>query len=247
MTKLEKFSFKSLLAEIPKDAPVDLGWLKERGVRESYASQLARAGYLHRLGAGVYCLPGVQLAMDASLGWIQARFPAMHVASKNALMWRGIRHNVGIAEKLVLWSESQFRVPLWFSERFPCRNHAVSIFDATVEPSYGISAALGKPNNLRVSEPERALLELFSEVGTFVSYEEARNLTENARNLRLNVLECLLSHCTRIKVVRLAHALADELDLPWRHLAQQHSERLGGGARWVLSRKTSLGKLTLKK
>jgi hypothetical protein len=33
--------------------------------------------------------------------------------------------------------------------------------------------------------------------------------------------------------VRLADSFAQELDLPWKSLARRHSERLGGGQRWV--------------
>jgi hypothetical protein len=34
-------------------------------------------------------------------------------------------------------------------------------------------------------------------------------------------------------VVRLAELLSSELDLPWASLAKRHSQRLGGGKRWV--------------
>ena len=75
--------------------------------------------------------------------------------------------------------------------------------------------------------------ELLSEIGRFEGLEEVRQLVESTRNLRLPLLDELLSHLTRIKVVRLAARLASELELPWAELAQQHSRRLGGGRRWV--------------
>jgi hypothetical protein len=84
-----------------------------------------------------------------------------------------------------------------------------------------------------VSAPERALLELLSETGSFEGLDEVRQLVESTRNLRLPLLDELLSHLTRIKVVRLAARLASELELPWAELAQRHSRRLGGGRRWV--------------
>jgi Transcriptional regulator, AbiEi antitoxin N-terminal domain len=43
----------------------------------------------------------------------------------------------------------------------------------------------------------------------------------------------LLAHSTRIKVVRLAELIAKDLDLPWAALAKHHSQRLGGGKRWI--------------
>ena len=42
-----------------------------------------------------------------------------------------------------------------------------------------------------------------------------RQLVESTRNLRLPLLDELLGHLTRIKVVCLAAQLASELELPW--------------------------------
>jgi hypothetical protein len=89
-----------------------------------------------------------------------------------------------------------------------------------------------------VSTPERAVLELLSDVGNRQTLEETKHLVEGVRSLRLPVLEELFSHLTRIKVVRLAYGLADELNLPWKSIAREHSERLGGGKRWVSVGKT---------
>ena len=75
--------------------------------------------------------------------------------------------------------------------------------------------------------------ELLSEIGCFEGLEEVRQLVESTRNLRLPLLDELLGHLTRIKVVRLAARLASELELPWAELAQQHSRRLGGSRRLV--------------
>ena len=60
-----------------------------------------------------------------------------------------------------------------------------------------------------------------------------RDLVESLPGLREKVLDELLRHTTRIKVVRVAAAFAAEMKLPWAHVAARHSERVGGGKRWV--------------
>jgi hypothetical protein len=90
----------------------------------------------------------------------------------------------------------------------------------------------GDPRML-VSVPERAMLELLSDVGKVQSLTETRELVESLPGLRTKVLDELLAHTTRIKVVRMAASLATSMKLPWATLASQHSERIGGGARWV--------------
>ena len=89
-----------------------------------------------------------------------------------------------------------------------------------------------------VSAPERALLELLSDVGKGQSLAETRDLVEGLPNLREVVLGELLLHTTRIKVVRMAAILGQELQLPWAGLAAQHSQRIGGGQCWVAVGKT---------
>ncbi len=103
----------------------------------------------------------------------------------------------------------------------------------------------GKPPAIMVSVPERALLELLSEVGTHIGLEEAKNITENARNLRRDVMDALFLHLTRVKVIRLAESFARELNLPWLDLVQMHLERMGVTGRWVLSRPSSLETFSL--
>jgi len=90
------------------------------------------------------------------------------------------------------------------------------------------------------------MLELLSDVGRSQGIEEARHLVEGARSLRMDVLDTLLAHLKRIKVARLAHSFAEDLDLPWAGLARRHSERLGGGKRWASATKTG-ERLNLKR
>ena len=117
--------------------------------------------------------------------------------------------------------------------RFDCRYQATQLFDSKLRKGFGLqSLPNGRPEVL-VSVPERALLELLSDVGKIQSLDEARQLVESLRSLREKILDELLTHTERIKVVRLAEMLAKDLDLPWAALAKRHSRRLGGGERWV--------------
>lgn len=208
-------------------------WLQEHGISAKQVARLAQSGWLRRLGHGVYVLPGDQLSRDAGLALLAALVPGLHVAGKTALAWRGVRHNLAVREQLILWGDMPATLPAWFTAAFPADYQATRLFDAGLSATAGIAALPGGSPDVQVSTPERALLELLSDVGKGQELEEARNLLESARSLRRPVLDDLLSHLKRIKVARLAHALAEELELPWADLARRHSERLGGGRRWV--------------
>src|SRR3546814_15288825 len=63
----DKFSFKALLATLPRGEPLDTAFLKEKGLSPSHAAHLAKAGWLTHLGRGVYMLPGDTLSRDGCL------------------------------------------------------------------------------------------------------------------------------------------------------------------------------------
>lgn len=114
-----------------------------------------------------------------------------------------------------------------------CSLSSDAAFRCKDEKDFGLQPLPNGRPEVLVSVPERALLELLSDVGKTQSLDEARQLVENLRSLREKVLDELLQHTKRIKVVRLTAAFAKEFDLPWAKLAARHSRRHGGGKRWV--------------
>lgn len=56
------------------------------------------------------------------------------------------------------------------------------------------------------------------------------------RNLRPRVLDTLLSHCTRVKVVKLVRDPGESSGFAWGKDLQRHVARLGPGMRWTSNR-----------
>jgi hypothetical protein len=89
------------------------------------------------------------------------------------------------------------------------------------------------PDGVLVSVPERALLEMLSEVGLHQGIEEARNIMEGARSLRPEVLTMLLKNCQRFKVARLCVSWAEALNSPWATAAKKAVGNRQGQSRWT--------------
>lgn len=230
---IESISFKDVLAKLPRGEPLSTASLKTYGVSAFRASALARNGWLIHLARGVYMLPGDTLTRDGCLAFLSKRLPGFHVGGKTALAWRGVRQNVTFREILILWGNQPWRLPPWFTTRFESRYQATQLFDAGLPKGLGLQPLPAGRSEVLVSTPERALLELFSDVGKTQSLAETRQLVETLSTLREKTLDELLAHTTRIKVVRLAELVAKDLNLPWAPLANRHSQRLGGGKRWI--------------
>lgn len=236
--KNERFSYARLLTSFQRGAPISLRDLNRIGVQPTHAAKLAERGLLQRLGQGTYLLAGDEVNRESAIAYLRRDNPGLHVGAKTALAWRGVRHNLAAgSESLSLWSLRKMKLPAWFIDRFPARVQTTALFDTKLPPSTGLQPLPdGRPDVL-VSVPERALLEMLSDVGKTQSLEEARHLVENLTGVRAQVLTLLLKHTKRIKVVRLAEQLARDAGHDWASIASRQAKRLGGG-RWVAKGRT---------
>jgi hypothetical protein len=214
-------------------SPVTSQELGALGVSSDLAVHYVRAGWLRRLARGVFVRPDVPLELNPSLRLLEQRLRGLHVGGKSALDWHGVRHNVAHQSKLHLYGWATGSLPVWFTERFPSSYHRLRLFDEQPGALVRVSRFQRKLQFPLVSEPERAVLELLSEVGVRQPLQEARDMLEGTPSLRAAVLQELLARCKQVKTVRLCLTLGRELDLPW--VAKLDSNRLptGSDQRWV--------------
>ena len=203
------------------------------GISADLAVYYARAGWLARLARGVYCRPKDTLALHPSLLLLQRRFNGLHVGGKSALDWCGLRQYVAQQPVLHLYGWAAGRLPEWFTERFPAEYHRKRLFDEQPDAMLHVGPFETRSGAPQVSAPERALLELLSEVGVRQPLPEARELVESAYNLRADVLQELLQHCTSVKTVRLCLQLGREASLPWAVKLDPATLPTGSDRPWV--------------
>jgi hypothetical protein len=132
-------------------------------------------------------------------------------------------------------------MPAWVGEALFHTLQTTQLFDGGLPDGFAISPLPHLDPSILVSEPERALLELASDIGKRhakgQSLEEAFHIASSLSHLRPKVLAPLLAHCTRVKVVKLVRDLGDASGFAWGKDLQRHVDRLGPGKRWTSSRK----------
>lgn len=232
LTERPKLNYR-LQTTFPRGTPFDHQDLTKLGISSALAHHYAKSGWLVRLGRGVFMFPNDTLRQEDCLKFLARRVPGFHAGGKTALGWRGIRHNLPAREPLSLWGDRKARLPAWFQKLFPARYTARNPFFATLPKNFGLQPLPETPDGGLVSVPERALLEMLSEVGVHQGIEEARNIMEGARALRPEVLTTLLNHCRRVKVVRLCVGWAEELNLPWAPAIKKAHKKRSGKSRWT--------------
>lgn len=223
----------NLQTTVPRGVPFDTAELGQLGISPSLAHHYLTAKWLVRLGRGVFMFSNDSLRRDPSIRFLARRIQGLHVGGKTALAWRGVRHNLPTKEPLWLWGNSSTKLPPWFTERFPATYTARNSFTAKLKSDFGLQPLPETPDGPLVSVPERALLEMLGEVGITQGVEEARNIMESVHSVRMEVLEALLKHCRRVKVIRLCVLWAQELKLPWASEARKAAGRKLGRSRWT--------------
>jgi hypothetical protein len=203
------------------------------GISADLAVHYVRSGWLNRLARGVYVRPGEALLLHPSLRFLERKVEGFHVGGKTALDWYGVRHYVSQQQTLHLYGLATTKLPDWFRERFPSEYHRKRLFDEQSDTLLHVAPFENRSDGPRVSAPERALLELLSEVGVRQPLQEARELMESAYGLRADVLRELLTRCTSVKTVRLCLQLGSELSLPWIKKLDPKVLPTGSNRPWV--------------
>ena len=219
--------------------------LADDGISADLAVHYVRAGWLRRLARGVFTRPDAQLQRDPSLLLLQDMVPGLHVGGKSALDWHGVRHYVSGEPRLHLYGLESAKLPSWFTAVFPAEYHRKRLFQSDSTGMRHVGPFGGRDDGPNVSAPERAFLELLSEVGVRQPLAEARELAESTYAFRPTVLRDLLKDCVNVKTVRLCVQLGRDLSLPWSKKLDPLELPGGSDRPWV--GRTKEGLLVLKK
>lgn len=186
-------------------------YLGRYGVSAQSAAAYVKRGWLRRLQRGVFVFPSDELSIYGVVKYFEELHPDVHVASKTALAWNGIVHNVDFSESVVLFGESRFAIPDWATS-WPIRYVRTRLFSSDLLRQT-LKSVGHLPMGLQAATPERAILEMLYEVGSGISVEEGKHIFEGFRYPRKKILGRLLASCTSMKVTRLFAMWAKETEL----------------------------------
>jgi hypothetical protein len=233
MAPINRHKLNKIISGLEPGVPVTVRDLAESCISADLAGHYQQAGWLDRLGRGVYAKPGTALDLDASLVTLQQLITGLHVAGRSALERHGIQQYIASSRPLTLLGSASARLPAWLTTHFPASYHRRHLFDERPDAMLYVHPLGTRSRRPMVSDPERALLELLSDVGHRQPLQEARELLEGTYTLRIAVLQALLEHCTSVKTVRLCLSLGRELNIPWARDLDASTLPMGSRQRWV--------------
>lgn len=241
MGALKEDKLKRVLEAVPAGFVVDAQWLETHRVSRFLTRKYIESGWLERLDRGVFRRPAPQ---PVPLDWQTCLLSLQHIMNYpvhaggiTALGLLGYIHYLPLGTSRPAWLYGN-AIPSWLTRLqldAPITTRSLSLFR---EPDLGLTenksvSATTLPWGwaMRISSPERAILEALDELPDQESFHNLDMVFEGLATLSPRRLAALLNSCRKIKVRRLFFVFADRHKHSWRERLKAEEFDLGTGDR----------------
>jgi len=224
-------------------------WLLTKGVNEHTVDNLVKAGHLDIVIRGVYKSSLIKLSWQNIVYSLKQIFGYnVIVGGLSALELQGFAHYLSLnpQKKIHLYSDKQ--LPLWIntiSEDVHFITHVQTELQSRIHVQDDFSDVL-RINTvdypvrdgilpLKISNPERAILELLADVPSKISFEHAEQILQGMTSLSPSKLQELLMVCDNIRIRRLFLWMSERQQHQWFKKLNLESISLGSGNRVLVS------------
>ena len=229
---------------MPEGMVVTRKWLMEQAALDTHAiDNLVKSEQLKLLWKGIYTRGKVRLSWQSILYTLQAVMKKDLVAGGlSALELKGFSHYLVASQKEIIHLYGNDNLPVWANELTDritfvrhTRNEIFSSMQRQISDKY-TSSFFWKDDwdELRISCPERACLEMLNEVPNKISFEHAGLLMQGMTSLSPRTSQKLLEDCTNIKVKRLFLWFGSRHNYTWFSKLNTDSIDLGSGNRVIV-------------
>jgi len=228
---------------IPEGMVVTRKWLKKvTGLSPHAIDNLVKSGQLKLLWKGLYTRGKVRLTWQSAVYTLQQIVQTDFViGGLSALELKGYSH--------YLPNSNSTTVHLYGNDKLPAWIHEIMNNDAFVKHTRSsLFADMDKVSSekhtttlpwkdgmeeLKLSTPERACLEMLDQVPNSITFEHADQLIQGMTTLSPKALQELMQDCTNIKVKRLFLWFAKRHNYVWFTKLNQEKINLGSGKRMI--------------
>lgn len=223
---------------IPEGVAVPSTWLTANGYTPQLVRKYVQSGWLRALGRGVYARPGESVTWEGvMLGLQRLGKLQLHMGGVTSLNLQGLAHYLSLGGDTAVHVWGPDRPPAWVAQvplNVQLSFHRRRPFTHDPEEAWVTLPTKVRDWSLRISAPERAILEVLSEVDeTLSSFTFAAELFEGLTTLRPTVVNTVLQFCVHNKAKRLFLFLANHYNYPWAKRVDMEAVDLGRGKRMV--------------
>lgn len=235
-----KTKINQLLTQWPAGMVAVQPWLTQRGFYQQLVTGYIHSGWLVRVGRGAFARAGDKFDWTGGLHALQRQMElSIHAGGETALQLQGYGHflPLGVAP-LWLFGQPGEKLPAWFKQYDwgrEVRYFTTSVLGVGKDAQLGLTDFLIKDSyTVRISAPERAILEVLYHVQNGEGFERARLLMEGLTTLRPALVSKLLAASDSVKVNRLFMYLAENEGHAWIKRLDLSSVDFGSGKRVIV-------------
>ncbi len=234
MTTDNEQKIKKMLA-LHRAGTVSLAsWLEKAGISSDLQAYYRRSGWLASFGSGAFVRPNDPVAWQGGLYALQAQAGLpIHAGAMTALSMQGFAHYLRMgAETVFLFAPPKTPFPTWFKSH-DWGTEIRLVRTAFLPEGMGLAEHEDKTFAIRISAPERAILECLHLAPETVDLVECAQVMDGLTTLRPKLLQPLLEQCGSIKVKRLFLYLASRSGHDWFKRLDVSKLELGSGVRSI--------------
>jgi hypothetical protein len=238
MTSEPRSKINQLLKKWPSGVVAVLPWLEKQGAYQQLMHEYEKTAWVRRIGQGAYAREGDKVEWTGGLYALQEQLGLpIHAGGKTALSVQGYAHFLPMGQGITvtLFGLPNVKLPRWFKQYrwgVKLRYTTTNLFMSQHKQSF-TQKDMGS-YAVRVSTPERAMMEVLYEVPKRESYEEAKLLMEGLTTLRPRLVQAMLEDCTSVKGKRLFMVLAESCKHAWVKKLDLSQVEFGKGKRMLV-------------
>jgi hypothetical protein len=235
MSSDNPYKIQKVLQSWPAGTAAVSAWFSALGVSSQLLTKYLLSNWVTPLGKGAYAKTGETVSWQGGLYALQtqAKLP-IHAGAMTALAMQGMAHYIRMGRETVfLFAPPKTSLPAWFKNHD--WNAELRFMNTSVFPEdTGLSEHEEKTFSIRISAPERAMLECLHLAPDAMDLTECYQIMEGLTTLRPRILQPLLEQCGSIKVKRLFLYMADKAGHSWHKRLDVSKLELGSGHRTII-------------
>jgi len=210
-------------------------WLEKNGFSRELQKYYVKSGWLESYGVGAFKRPNENVQWTGALNSIQRQTELpVHVGGLISISLQGLSHYIRMEkESIYLFSPQYVKLPKWFLDQ-EWGDKIIHVKTKFLPADLALFDYSRDGMKLRISSPERAILECLYLTPNRFDMVECYQILEGLANLRPKILQELLENCTSIKVKRLFLFMASKANHKWLDFVDQTRIELGTGDRVIV-------------
>ncbi|NOX86109.1 MAG: hypothetical protein GXO86_09120 [Chlorobi bacterium] len=246
MATQNEAKLKTLLNNMKPGTVILASWLKKLGISGDLQKHYRKSGWLESIGRGAFKKPGEKIKWEGALYALQYQAKLnIHAGAITALSMQGLSHYFRLGtENVFLFAPRKINLPKWFLNNKwenPIRFYQTDFLPANL----GLADYEEKNFTIKISSPERAILECLYLSPKVFDLVECYHLTEGLVNLKPKLVQQLLQQSKSVKTKRLFLFFSEKANHEWLRFIDLSSIDFGSGNRRITEKGVYLSKYQL--